>query len=137
MLTYPCQFLLDLVGPIINPSSCVDCSLEHRTDSLFCNNFCLHRLHRDRKASATVTDGRFFPRRICRFLRVHPHKIPPHQSKCFWALVPRPISSKFENMAARRRGQEKGENTDMYVTCTRISAVINYQQGNMAKSFRN
>ena len=41
--TYPCQFLLDLIGSMINPSSCVYCSLEHRTDSLFCNNFCFHR----------------------------------------------------------------------------------------------
>ena len=41
--TYPCQFLLDLVGSMINPSSRVYCSLEHRTDSLFCNNFCFHR----------------------------------------------------------------------------------------------
>lgn len=41
--TNPCQFLLDLVGPIIDPSSCVDCSLEYRTNSLFCNNFSFRR----------------------------------------------------------------------------------------------
>ena len=43
--TNPCQFLLDFVGPIINPSSCVDCTLEHRTNSLFCDYFFFPRLH--------------------------------------------------------------------------------------------